>query len=160
MRQNETPTERSGASPVIASQNASGERPTKRRLLVQSVLATLLIIYWASMFFGTHIPKLPAGLAKAGDKGLHFCGYTGLGILLMSWRASRGRFVWKTPLLLWFLLAAYGAFDEVTQIPVGRDAEVNDWFADLAGAACGLGLALAIARWISIRRRERAPPTI
>ena len=157
MQPTETQTERQGTSPVGAPQNASGAQPPARRLSVRSVLAVMLIVYWASMFFGTHVPTLP--LVKAGDKMLHFCGYAGLATLLMGWRASRGQFGWKTPLLLWFMLAAYGAFDEVTQIPVGRQADVADWLADLTGAACGLGLAVVIARWISIRRRDATPPT-
>jgi VanZ family protein len=50
-------------------------------------------------------------------------------------------------------VAVYGAFDELTQIPVGRHADVADWFADVAGSVIGLAL-FAMVRSIFARRTK------
>jgi VanZ family protein len=41
-------------------------------------------------------------------------------------------------------LAVYGALDELTQIPVGRYADVYDWLADCAGALAGVAAFAAV----------------
>jgi VanZ family protein len=54
-------------------------------------------------------------------------------------------------------VALHGMLDEVTQPLFGRDAEVADWFADVAGAVLGLGLMLAISTLV--RRRADSSRT-
>ncbi|HEY4263157.1 MAG TPA: VanZ family protein [Schlesneria sp.] len=113
--------------------------------MVRIGLVTLLVIYWSSMFFGTHLPKMPQGLAGQSDKLLHFCAYCGLAVLLLSWRITRGRVSLSQLLLFWLMIGAYGIFDEMTQPLVGRDCDIKDWLADLTGAAIGLAVAWPIA---------------
>jgi VanZ family protein len=38
----------------------------------------------------------------------------------------------------WLAIVAFAIVDELTQLLVGRTAEVADWMADAAGAAVGL----------------------
>jgi VanZ family protein len=116
--------------------------------VVRIGLVTLLVIYWSSMFFGTHLPQMPQGLTGHSDKLLHFCAYGGLAVLLLSWRITRGRVSMRQLLLFWLMIGAYGIFDEVTQPLVGRDCDIKDWLADLIGAAIGLAVTWPVATWL------------
>jgi VanZ family protein len=99
-----------------------------------------LVCFWLAMFVGTHIPKVPDILDDVSDKTMHFLSYGGLAFLLAlataSWqKMSLARF----PALL-AVLALYGALDELSQIPVHRDASVGDWAADIGGSCVGLAV--------------------
>jgi VanZ family protein len=108
-----------------------------RRL--QTWIACLLGGYWIGMFIGTHLPKMPKALdTSIPDKTLHYSAFVGLGFLLAAFRASSMRLRVRDLVLLFGILACYGIVDELTQIPVGRTADVFDWFADLIGATTGL----------------------
>ncbi len=114
----------------------------------------VLAVYWVALFIGTHVPVPPDVLQIAGsDKTLHFLAYLGLSLLIAVCVRPRG---WT---YLWLLLglAAYGALDELLQIPVQRTADVVDWLADVAGVAVGLA-AYAVGRQAlaAIRQRNRA----
>lgn len=127
-----------------------------------TVLLTIaLVLYWLVAFLGTHLPvRIPAGVVeRGGDKLLHFVGYSILASLLMGLRASRGPFGWYSIIMRWIVLALYAAFDEVTQLLVGRHADVADWFADLIGSCCGLGFVVLLVRVCSVRlvKRESLP---
>ena len=103
-------------------------------------VATLLAVYWGALFYGTHI-RLPSGLMPEHlDKLIHFLSYMGLGILFLSLRATRGVFPWSSVIARWFVLAAYGAFDELSQMVVGRNCDPADWLADITGVAIGLAI--------------------
>jgi VanZ family protein len=52
-------------------------------------------------------------------------------------------------------VAGYGILDELTQIPVGRHADVRDWFADVTGAI--IGIVLAAGLHVTLRRWGRSP---
>lgn len=140
-------------TPSDKSNVGSGESASHHRRI--TVLLTIaLVLYWLVAFLGTHIP-IPAGVIPrgGGDKVLHFIGYMILASLLMGLRASRGPFGWRSIVMRWLVLAAYGAFDEVTQLLVGRHADVADWCADLIGTALGLGLVVLLVsvcsrRWV------------
>lgn len=124
------------------------------RLAARMALAALLAAYWLSMFLGTHIHRVPQGLAGYGDKTLHLCAYGGLAVLLLAWRISRGPVAFRTVAVFWLLIAGYGAFDELTQLLVGRQCEFADWIADLSGAALGL-----VVTWpLASRFFGRMPP--
>ena len=102
-------------------------------------MACLLVGYWIGMFAGTHVPKIPQPLdTSIPDKTLHYAAFAGLGFLLAAYRACTIRLGWRDLAVLFGILALYGAMDEITQIPVGRTADVRDWFADLTGATTGL----------------------
>jgi VanZ family protein len=111
----------------------------------------MLAAYWLALIAGTHIPRVPQALQMPGsDKWQHTAAYAGLAFLLAA-RSSVGRpLTWKLALGVAGGLMLFGALDELTQIPVGRDAEFGDWLADCLGAALGVGL---LAAWRRIIRR-------
>ena len=97
----------------------------------------------------THIPKVPDPLGfRPSDKLLHFMAYTVLGALvgLVSSRYVRPRL--GVALMLFVGLAVHGVLDEVTQPLFGRHADAADWFADILGAAAGLGLFFAASNFV------------
>ena len=106
---------------------------------IQTWMACLLVGYWIGMFAGTHVPKIPQPLdTSIPDKTLHYAAFAGLGLLLAAFRSCNARLRWRDLVVLFGVIALYGALDEITQIPVGRTADVFDWFADLIGATTGL----------------------
>jgi len=133
---------------IVGLDETSGNQPpltAKDRVYsasppIRVLLAVILTTYWLSMYAGTHLPRIPVSLAHHSDKLLHCCAYFGLSVLLLAWRQTRGMSTWRTILRILALIAIYGAFDELTQPIVGRDAEIMDWVADVVGASLGLGL--------------------
>ena len=107
--------------------------PTRR------VWTPVLVVYWVVLFILTHIPRVPQppDILIPPDYVLHFAAYAILAFLCAaawSWRRSLSL---RDLLALVVLLSVYGAADELTQIPVGRDASLGDWIADVAGAVVG-----------------------
>jgi VanZ family protein len=119
-----------------------------RRSTVVTLSKIGLAVYWLIIFTGTHIP--PGDLTvpvEANDKVLHFTAYFFLAFgIALTWQLGSGvlnsRHLW----IVWFLAMAYGAADEITQIPVQRDCDFWDWTADLCGAAAGVLLFLSLRR--------------
>ncbi len=103
------------------------------------ITTLLLVCYWVALATATHVPKLPTVALGTGDKTAHFVAYAALALALsVAWHA---RWPWagRAPLWVWLLASAYGAVDELTQIPVpGRYGEWRDWLADLLGAMIGV----------------------
>jgi VanZ family protein len=130
--------------------------PKRGRLVARMALAALLAAYWLSLFLGTHIHRVPQSLAGHNDKLLHLCAYGGLSVLLLAWRISRGPASIRTVAVFWLLIAGYGAFDELTQILVGRQCDFFDWTADLTGAAFGLAVTWPVASWLFGRMSRSA----
>jgi len=130
------------------------------------VAAAVLIIYWAALFIATHIPMAPGKLhIPYADKVMHFVAYTGLALLAAiilrtpTWRRS------TRYLMLWSMIAAYGALDELCQMMVpGRSAEFADWGADLLGAATGILLFILLRKmahqfgWLNIQAAGNLAP--
>lgn len=113
-----------------------------------------LAVYWLTAFVVTHIPPLrlrnpdaPPRLIPL-DKIVHFGGFLALSWLLMNLLSRRLGVAWSI-LLTVLICALYGAFDELTQPPFDRTADVWDWIADMAGCGAGL-LAWAISARKSI----------
>jgi VanZ family protein len=105
----------------------------------------LLIAYWLAMFIGTHIPLDPQALKLPGsDKTWHLVAYAGLAFLIALRHSFGGSMRWKQAAAVFGIVALYGVFDELSQIPVGRHADVFDWFSDVAGAVGGLALIAAL----------------
>ena len=92
---------------------------------------------------------------RGADKWMHFGAYLGLAMLFsavsITRRPASGLLVVKIVKIV-ALLATIGAFDEITQPLVGRDCELLDWCADVAGALVGSTTVLALA----LARRRRA----
>jgi VanZ family protein len=100
----------------------------------------VLVPYWLLLFIGTHIPTTSMPKIDNLDKVLHASAYAGLAFLLV-WaipkRLYRGP---KRYLLAAILAAAYGIFDEASQMLVGRTADVMDWLFDCLGICIGLAV--------------------
>ncbi len=99
-----------------------------------------------ALFMLTHLPVVPLVIVPAEDKTMHFLGYLILAILLFASLRLLGR---RHPaVMVLTVLLVYAAIDELLQIPVGRHAEMGDWYADAAGAAVGAVAAAGAGRWI------------
>jgi len=125
----------------------------RMRLLIWSLLAA---VWWGLIFVATHIPIDLPGPPGSLDKLQHASAFLGLAVLLCAayeaWRPRQ-----EAGYLGVFLLAAgYGAIDEWTQSFVGRQSDVLDWFADLGGAACGVGLMFLVAAFWRARSAAAA----
>jgi VanZ family protein len=115
----------------------------------------LLAGYWTTAFAATHLPMPHEGNGNFlnvphADKFVHFGMYCGLALLLSVWFGVRrriGRAVLVAGIVL-CVLSGYAAFDEISQAPVGRDPDLHDWFADLAGVNVGLCGFFALRRWV------------
>jgi VanZ family protein len=108
---------------------------------IQKGLTFLVAGYWLALFVGTHIPRVPRALQMPGaDKWQHTLAYAGLAFLLAARRSFGKPLTWTRVLAVAGIVIAYGAVDELTQIPVGRDAEFMDWLADSLGTLLGVGV--------------------
>lgn len=101
---------------------------------------TLAAVYLVILFVGTHIPTPDVGVDVSGlDKVLHLSAYAVLTFAVMlGWELTVGALAAKHYFAVWLVGTVYGMFDEATQIPVGRTADMNDWLADVAGIVLGL----------------------
>jgi VanZ family protein len=108
-----------------------------------------LICYWVALFVSTHLPTEVVSVAvTSSDKTIHGIAYAGLAVLLaIALHLATGRVTLWHLCGAWVALIVYGAMDEWTQIPVGREASVGDWLADALGAAIGLAVFAAVVRF-------------
>jgi len=117
----------------------------------QKLVLTVLLLYWPAIFIGTHIPQIPqwVGQIVISDKVVHFVAYLFLSFLLWLAVNPDKKVHWRKP-AVWVILFAvvwYGVIDEWLQMYVGRDADVHDFFADLAGAVTGLLILTFVNFW-------------
>ncbi len=125
--------------------------------LTRTLLWAATGIYWVVLFVMTHLPPRQMPRGPGGDKLYHFGAYLVLSFLLGAalWHAFpvRRRVI---PLLVVLAAMAYGAVDEVTQILVGRACELNDWLADVSGAATAGAALYTLQIYFARRARLRA----
>ncbi|NOY40382.1 MAG: hypothetical protein GXP26_00910 [Planctomycetes bacterium] len=122
-----------------------------RRAASLARIATVLLLL--AMFIGTHIPIAASIQSHAGstDKVAHIVAYLVLTIMaLVSWELSIGELRPHHYFTVWLCGTVYGAFDEITQIPVGRTCDGLDWLADIVGIVIGLTI-FRIARPLMYR---------
>jgi VanZ family protein len=107
-----------------------------------------LVCYWLTLFVSTHLPTEVLYVpANSSDKFLHVAAYAMLAALLgITWHLAAGPFTLRRFGLAWLALVIYGAIDEWTQVPVGRDASVGDWLCDGLGATIGLASVAMLIR--------------
>ncbi len=125
-----------------------GTQP-KKWLKYRTLWLVALVIYWTALFIGTHMPpKASFVLVHGLDKVLHFLAYAGLAFVGASyWQIAGGYLRAVHFRFLWIGLAIFGAVDELLQIPVGRDGNIYDWFADIAGVLMGIFIFM-VARFV------------
>jgi VanZ family protein len=98
----------------------------------------LAVVYLVALFLATHLP-LPQGPLSNSDKLYHLGAYAALTLcVLAGWELSIGVLEAKHYFAVWLVGVLYAAFDEITQIPVGRQCDANDWMADVLGIVLGL----------------------
>ena len=109
-------------------------RPRTR--LAARIAWLLVAVYWAAIYIATHIPAPKLPYVPVTDKTAHFVSYfllaAGISIAMMLQHRR------NIPVTVLAITLAYGAIDELTQIPVNRSCELADWYADAAGASCGV----------------------
>jgi VanZ family protein len=113
----------------------------RNHLSIAAVSKKLLAVFVFAMILATHLPlSSPLPVEKFSiDKVFHFTAYAILaGLLAISWQLTSGILTSRHLRWAWCAVAVFGALDELTQIPVGRDCSIWDWSADVAGAATGL----------------------
>jgi VanZ family protein len=109
----------------------------------------LSIGVFIGMFVGTHIPFVGAPSISHMDKVLHFSAYLLLATcLLASWELTSGILQPPHYFMVWLVVILYGLFDEITQIPFGRQCDGLDWLADVAGTVAGLILFRIARSWM------------
>ncbi len=135
--------------------SCSGPIPMSTMSRTRSIWTSVLVIYWMLLLVATHIPQVPLpDDVVPPDYLLHFVAYAVLALLCaVAWSMRRALGLRELTVLV-VLLATYGAADEWTQTPVGRDASVGDWIANLIGIVAGLLLyrvaASRIGRRVSV----------
>jgi len=100
------------------------------------------------------VPVEAVPKTNVGDHALHGAGYFILGVLfVLTLMAHRRPRRWR-PLAALAVLAAYGAFDEVTQALVARSPSLSEWWTDVQGAAAAI-IVTELARFLVVRARKR-----
>jgi VanZ family protein len=116
----------------------------------QKVTIILLVFYWLTFFILAHIPE-PDLVSKAGvsDKGLHFLAYLILVFLLWFAVSPDQNVGWRKAVVWWvfIVLTGYGAVDELLQGFTGRNCDVMDIVANIAGTFAGLILFSVFSFW-------------
>lgn len=113
-----------------------------------------LCAYWTVLFTATHVPNLGVPGINRLDKVVHAGGYFVLAFLLAAAVFRRNAKPLSTYVMLFALVMTYAALDEISQIPVGRTADLFDWLADLFGTTTGFVTFALAQRWLS----QRIPP--
>ncbi len=113
--------------------------PQLRRAARFARYATVILLL--GMFIGTHIPADVGPHVVHTDKLAHTLAFMALTCsLLTSWELSTGVLRPQHYFAVWLFGTLYGAFDEITQTPVGRVCDLMDWLADIGGILIGLVL--------------------
>lgn len=114
----------------------------KRRYLAWAAT----IAFWIASFIATHIPAQRLPDVRVNDKTVHFIAYFILAALLyISTRLTNPARTWLGATVI-AIAMIYGAIDELLQPLVGRNADMDDWLYDVAGATCAVFLLAAIRR--------------
>ncbi len=126
--------------------------PTPR---LRRIVWLLTAAYAGFHFVMTHLPPGNVPHFRTSDKTLHFLSYGFLSgcLYLALWLG--GMPVKRTALLVLFCAASFGVFDEILQVPVGREPELMDWVVDVAAAIVAVAC-FSIARLVLDRRARRS----
>lgn len=128
----------------MASEAPSGGRRLSR---IGILLAIGSVGYLGLLWIGTHLPGNSAPQVGHFDKVMHAGAYFGLAILVMTTCVQFLRPSLMTIFAVIGVLLVLAVGDELLQIPVpGRNADVLDFFADMAGIISGVVLVTVVAR--------------
>lgn len=116
----------------------------------QKLTILLLLLYWPGIFILTHIP-VPRLIRQmqVSDKTLHWLAYFVLAFLLWFAISPHRKVNWRKATVWWvlFVVVWYGVFDEWLQGYVGRNTDIMDFFADLAGTLTCLIMLSIFSFW-------------
>jgi len=122
---------------------------------------TLTAVYAAFHFVMTHLPPGDVPHFRASDKTLHFLSYGVISGCLYLALWVGGMSIKRAGLMVLFIVASFGVFDEILQAPVGRDPELLDWIADVSAAivavTCFTILRVVLSRTSASPAIEPAP---
>jgi VanZ family protein len=113
----------------MSDQPSPAPSPVAKRLGRFAARArTLAVVYLVVLFVGTHLPSTALARLTYSDKFMHAGGYAMLTLFVLAgWELTIRRLEPKHYFAVWLVGTMYAAFDEVTQIPVGRSCDINDW---------------------------------
>ena len=133
--------------------------PKRRNHIAYAAISQIVLAgYLLELLLGTHLPPGTPVLStfEGFDKVCHFSAYAILaGLLATTWQFAAGELTSRHLGWTWIGVAVFGALDEITQIPVGRDCSFWDWTADASGAAVGL-LVFVWVRYLIAGPKQRA----
>ena len=119
--------------------------PAQRKLRISRFVVS---VYWLAIFIASHVPLAPKETETHGDKLFHFGAFAVLAYLIAWYQGQLGAITRASYLVIFAVVAIYGAFDEWSQTLVqGRSAELLDWIADIVGALVGLIAYAAYDKW-------------
>ena len=131
------------------------QNPSRHLVKHPIIWQIALVCYWSALFAATHLPvEMPIALpGHWTDKIVHLAAFAILAVLLATtWQLAARQLNLRRLWWLWVLLVLYGAIDELTQVPVGREASVWDWLADALGAAIGLAVFILLRSYFQQHR--------
>ena len=129
----------------------SDPRPFPHLLRHTVVLA--LVVLWLAAFTATHLHPEELPEIYVPDVVMHAAGFFILGGTFFLALLSHGVRRRRRDAIVLGVLAAYAAFDEITQPLIGRLAAWEDFLSDLAGTAAAVIVAEAICSLATRRRR-------
>jgi hypothetical protein len=112
-----------------------------QRTREQRLFLYILIFYWLGIFAATHIPvPFWAGKMGVSDKTMHFAAYMALAFLLWFGTSFEKKADWRKlrPWLLTAIVLFYSVADEFLQRFVNRSADLEDFAANVLGAATAM----------------------
>lgn len=118
----------------------------------------ILALYWALIFTFTHLPPRALPHVNVWDKFEHLGAYGCLGGLLFLWLWHMRPNLKHVGIVALAIGMAYGAVDEWLQIPVGRDCDLLDWFADTTGLAIAVVCMTAFAMFRARSKQSDEAP--
>jgi VanZ family protein len=114
---------------------------------------TFTAFYAAFHFVMTHLPPGDLPLLRGSDKMYHFLSYGVISGCLYLALWIGGMSIKRAGLIVLFVTASFGVFDEILQAPVGRDPELLDWIADVSAALVAV-TCFSVLRAILTRRAQ------
>jgi VanZ family protein len=124
------------------------------RISALRTAARLATLVSAGVILYFTLTPSPPGAGLLQDWLGHFLLFIPLGAAAGLWWATSSlsrRSPRRTLLMLILALWVFAAATELAQAYVGRDTDLGDWVADMAGALTGLFGGSALARWILTR---------
>lgn len=105
---------------------------------VRRVLLSVCIVLWIAAFTVSHIPADRMPEMPTSPTSLHVIGFFVLGTALLATLTGYRMRTWRRVVIAAVILACYAAIDEATQPFFNRYGTLEDWQADLLGAAIAI----------------------